>query len=331
MNRYLNPKILALLIFVSVVLFSGSAHGEQQAADGGREPLVFFLPSKATAVFKQVEMMCDMIGEKIGVPVVLKTAEDIPIENPTTEQLFEWAKKEAEMGNIDITVVPPTGLYMLIDAGIKMIPIATYQIDKKKTDRACLYVKKGHPAKELKTDAERIEAFRGKKVGIGHGMKSNPVAEMLLIDMGIDTPSYEYFENVGDEYGSIEDKINQIMDGTIDGVITFKVDLKFAFYKNQELAGSIEPLVCGQEYTNIPFVIRDGLDVEIAKRFRKVLLNIHKDKDFSQLHFVFYTINGHIVAVSSKDYENWERVYRKGRREGWLDAIGQWQLPGDGS
>lgn len=34
-------------------------------------------------------------------------------------------------------------------------------------------------------------------------------------------------------------------------------------------------------------------------------------------------INGHFVAAEEKDYEKWRAVFRKGRKEGWIDGIGE--------
>jgi len=327
--RRISATLIGLLILSGAVLYSAPAAAPGGPAAEG-EHLVFFLPSKESAIFNQIDLLCKTIGKKIGVPVKMMTVADIPIKNPTMAQLVKWAKSQVEKKAIDMTVVTPTGLFSIMDENIKFMPIATYEIDKKKTDRPCIFVKRGSPYTKLAGDAEKIAALKGKRVGIGHGVKSNPVADMLLLDHGINTPSFKYFDIVG-TFGGVEDKLKDTVAGRLEGFITMKVDLKFLFNKNKQYADTIEPLVCGNEYTNMPFIVRDGLDPEIVGKLRKVFLTMHKDKDFAQMHFLFYAVNGHFTPVTMDDYKNWETVYKKGRKEGWLDEIGQMILPGEKS
>jgi len=307
---------------------AASAQTRAQANIEGRDHLVFFLPSKESAIFKQIDTLCKTIGDKIGIPLKMMTAAEIPIKNPTIPQLAKWAKGQASRKAIDITVGTPTSLYSMMDEGIKFIPIATYEIDKKKTDKACLFVKRGSPYTKLAGDSEKLAALKGKKIGIGHGIRSNPVADMLLLDYGINTQSTKYFDLVG-SFGGAEDKLKDTVAGNIEGFITLKVDLKFLFNKNKEYATSIEPLICGKEYANMPLIVREDLDPAIVEKIKKIFLGMHKDRDFSQIHFLFYAINGHFAPVTMADYTNWETIYRKGRKEGWLDDLGQMIMPGD--
>lgn len=320
MNSYVKTTCLFIIIFAMVMCSLSAAIDEDAPKEEDDNSLVFFIPQKNSPIKAQIADLWTTIGEKLGVRVDVMSVADCDIENPTNEQILEWAKKLILAGVIDITIAPPTGMFRLEEEGAEFFPIATYTLDKKRYDRSCIYVKKDSPYFEIETPAARLEALKGAKVGIAHGIKANPVGEMLLISNGVPSRSDDFFQYY-DGFGGTEKNIARTLDGTIEGFITLKVDLKF--HQEKEKLMEIAPLVCGDRYVNMPMIIRKGIDRDTIIRLRKLILNIHKDQDFPQLKFLFYLINGHFVPVGRDDYDNWKTIYEKGRAEGWINDIGE--------
>jgi len=315
-------KALFLLLVTLVVLIAvprNSCAQEEENPDS----LVFFLPMKETAITKQIVDLWDTIGKKVGVPIEVMTVNDAP-EGISEDQMLDWAKKLALNGKIHITVMPPTGLFRLMEEGIDFTPVVTYQVDKSKYDRPCIMVSENSPLLEIEDGKERLLALEGKKIGIGHGMKSNPVGDMILLDYDIETRSDEFFDYYG-TFGGIKERIDEALAGQNYGFLTMSIDMKFV--PDKDKLKQLRPLVCGEAYANIPIIFNKIMSREIAGKIRHLLLNIHTDADFPQIKFVLAAVDGHFVPVTLDDYDNWRKVYEKGRREGWIDDIGQATYP----
>ncbi len=310
--------ILILTIFATVAAAAAVAQEGTEA----KKQLYFFLPVKSTAVFKQIEDMWSKVGEKIGKPIEVMTTKDLPFEKPTLRQTLDWLKTLDEDHQIDISVVTVMTMFRLEEEGMAFMPLATFQIDKKKYDRSCLFVRKDSPYLQIKEPADRLAAMKGKTIGYGHSAKSNPVGEMLLFDYDIIQSAEEYF-NIPGWFGSVEGRMEELMAGDIEAFIALKIDMKFATNKDKGFQKEIVPLVCSDEYTNMPMILRSDMDRGTMYKLRDIMLNIHKDRDFPQLQFIFYAINGHFVPVKPEDYVKYRRIYDFGRKEGWIDDIGE--------
>ncbi len=301
--------LLLIIPFVFIIMRTVMETG---AAEKRR--YTFMLPTRDSAERedKQTSGFTEAIRDSV-VQLGKKSDVDVAYQYANEDEIratgaVKYARKKVGKG-LDFAVLTPLLYIHLKENGIKISPLATYTVNKKKTDKICIYVRKSDGLKGLND-------LKGKPVLDNYAISGLPSYDEILYENGINTPKEKYFRIVA-EKSRENDLAYALTFKKVDAFVLSGIEYKF-LPKDEKRFKDIIPLVCTKEFTNPPVVHYNGIAPEDLEKVKSVWLNMHKDKDFKKISFMFYAINGHFVPASAADYQPWVEYYRMGMKKGWI-------------
>ncbi|MFH1539905.1 MAG: PhnD/SsuA/transferrin family substrate-binding protein [bacterium] len=312
-----------LFLIVCAFAFLLQALSLAQEPEPIKEKYSFFLPTKQSldgrsyrsSEAKSTDPVMilleafERMGEKAGVEFVFEYTDNDAQKTILEKGLIEYAK--VKLKDTDFSILVPSIYIHLRDHGIKISPLATYTVDKKKTDNYCIYVRKSDGLKKL-------EDLKGAPVLDNWHVSENelPGYDQILFERGYDTPKGEYFNILGGK-SNPADLAYALLFNKADAFVMAGTDMKFLKLRDKRFK-EIVPLSCTEGYANPLIACRDGINPELIKSLKKILATMHKDPYFENVRLLFYTINGRFVPVEDSDYDAWREFRKRGLEKGWF-------------
>jgi ABC-type phosphate/phosphonate transport system substrate-binding protein len=284
------------------------------AGAAGKKVYGFLIPTKSSVATKNkqsngmlgaLEKAITLSGQKAGIEFKFIFAD--PNEIMKTG-VAAFAKKH--MGkDIDFALLTPILYVHLKDHGLPISPFVTYTMDKKKTDKVCLWVRKADNLKSL-TD------LKGKSLLENASLRGIPEADEILYENGINVPSSKYFKIIGVKQ-NLADSAYALIFRKTDAIVASGIESRFLISADARFK-EIAPLICTKPYTNPLLVYNNKVDPALVAKLRDIWTTMHKDKDFGEVKFLFYAIKGNFTPVEDSEYNSWREYYKLALKKGWM-------------
>lgn len=238
-----------------------------------------------TTLVKHLENLAVIMGDKLDKKVVSRQ-----IVYSYGDNLLDKVVEEFNAKKSDVAYVYGIDYAMYLNEGKKdLIPLFTLTMDKSPLMKECFFVRKG--------ELEDVSQLRGKKWAASHLFP----ARYLLYKNGIDEPIDKFFSSV--DYVSdapLSNLVDMLEAKKIDVFSTYSIIMRISGEMNKT-DSVVEPLFCDVYDHTWIFVARKDMDPALLAKFRKIMLNSHKDRDFDSFKFAFQVIDGKFAPVSQED------------------------------
>ena len=287
-----------LSILFSLVLFTSVARAQEE--------INFFLPISEGLAGGTFSDMLEKMGKKV--------TEHTGIKFNYTEESYkhgfhisdELVYKRLKSGETNMTYVVGSE-YVADQTKWDEIfrPAFTIVMNGKNYDEYCLFGRKG----EIKSVADTKDKVWG-------GMSTIPT-RLLLYENGIDEPLSEYFSKmVYVNESPVTNYITALEKGEIDVFVAINGQLMLSKNnKNEKLVH--EKITCVEGPIGWIFGFRKDVSEDVAKKITRTLLDVHKDPDFSEFHFMFYAIKGNFELFKPKYLEKTKEIFKMVKDKGW--------------
>ncbi|MEW5946610.1 MAG: PhnD/SsuA/transferrin family substrate-binding protein [bacterium] len=267
---------------------------------------------------KLADKLLRLLEEKYGLHIKPEMVEmDAAYADRAVEKL---AKEFKERG--DIAFVWTQDYYYMKEAGIPVRPLIALEIDGSPLLRECFYARKDGAYKKLSD-------IRGAVISSG-GMYSYLHIRRVLFESGIDEPLRSFFgRNV--RIANAVSGIFALALGEVDAVFSHEFALGAARLADTSVSKKVKKLHCSTEGLLIePFIVaKEGKKDRAIERFRNLILNSHKDKDFKKFFDMFRKITDFRFVVPDADaIEKQKRILDEWRKRGWNNEALEYDVDG---
>lgn len=251
----------------------------------------------------------DTVGKKAGITLKLKQVECEIDKKTRQKDCYGTLENLFRTGKADFFLLGPWSYVDFRDKGIPVRPLATIAVDKKKTYRYCISIR-GADKEKIKS----VKDLKGKTLGDscpGIGL------HQILYENGVDSDLNAFFPKRIDT--PLTSGLYSLVLKEVDAVCMNNGYLKFSMSGDKRFK-DVATLYCTkEEYVSGPFVYREGINPEVIKRMKAVMLRMHKDHDFGEIRTLFIAINGFLVEATDADYDSIRTITKRAKEKGWTD------------
>lgn len=289
---------LILFILTSILIFSVPSPAEDTFTVA--IPMVEGL--EETTLIKHLENLSLIMGKKLDTTVVSRQLVYSYGDNLLDRVITDFKEKKS-----DVSYVYGIDYAQYLSEGKRdLIPLFTLTMDKSSLMKECLFIRKG--------EFTDVEELRGKKWAASHLYPTR----YLLYKNGIDEPLDHFFSTI--DYMSdapLYKLVERLTSGDVDAISTYAIIMRLSGELTKK-DSTIEPLYCDVYDHTWIFVARKDMDPAFLTKFRKIMLNSNKDKDFDSFKFAFQVIDGKFAPISQDDLKKIIDIAKLIKEKGWI-------------
>ena len=302
-----HTKKLLALILIAAVAVAAAAHTSY--AKKSKKEYVFLIPvieglsmGSLGKIMKDLEKV---LSKKMEVDFKVEELKYTKGEKPGDRVLAKMKK-----GDADFTYF--SGIeYVQNKKAIdkEMDPLFTITMLKKKYSQVCAFVRKDAGYKSVKD-------LKGENWG---GVDTMPTRYILYKNGIKKTSMSKFFDDVKFvDDSNVADALDQLLKKKIDVYVGLRYIVNMAMSGNKEYSKNIDILGDCEKYEhNWIFFASEDVSKSTAKKFKKVMLNAHRDREFQQFQFIMQAIQGKFVKYSSKDLKTTKTIAKLIKKYDW--------------
>ncbi|MFH1538891.1 MAG: PhnD/SsuA/transferrin family substrate-binding protein, partial [bacterium] len=185
-------------------------------------------------------------------------------------------------------------------------PFVTFVSNESIASPFCLYTKKGN---EFFT----IDHLLNTRLAIGDE-DDWVLLNKVFNDNGLPFPPADFFDRI--EPMTPESAFSALVFNKVDVIFSDALSMAYVMEGNPN-ASRIAIIECTSTLTNLLVVNRLGIDREVLRKLEAVLVDMHRDPDFSEFHRFMKTTGGRWVPSKSTYYSDWESIIENVKKNGW--------------
>ena len=258
------------------------------------------------AIPKMMKDVAVVLSKKTGANI---TTREMSYKNGEDADVFKRIIKDFRDGKADFALIHSPQQYVKFksEADAVMTPFFAISINNKTQTSVCAYVRADSP---IKTVAD----LKGKTWGGAHTMQ----ARFLLNANGFNSPAKDFFGKlVFVDDTNVTTALDALLTGRMDVYTGISFIEQMARGANKKYATDIREFGCREYEATWLFVYRKGVGSDVVAKFKNIMLNAPKDKDFAQFKFLLTALKGKFVDFNPESLAVTQKTVQLSKKYGW--------------